>query len=88
TTYRGMVSYDSLIPVWRAKAGIADAVRFSGDLVLAKRMYEDILKIDPKLEVMRRQIERIEQQGRLLGAEVGASEDTTTSGGDDSGTRV
>jgi len=87
TTYRGMVTYDALIPVWRAKAGIADAVRFSGDLVLAKKMYEDILKIDPKLEVMRRQVERIEQQGRLLGAELGVSEDTTTSDGEGSNSR-
>jgi len=55
--------------------------------VLAKKMYEDILKIDPKLEVMRRQVERIEQQGRLLGAELGVSEDTTTSDGEGSSSR-
>jgi glycosyltransferase involved in cell wall biosynthesis len=67
-TYRGIVAYDSLIPVWRAKAGVADLTRFSGDLVTAKRLYEELLGIDPNLTQMRAQIDRIDEQARVLAA--------------------
>ena len=67
-TYRGIVAFESLIPVWRAKAGIADATRFSGDLVAAKKLYEELLKIDPSLSQMQTQIDRINQQARMLAA--------------------
>lgn len=67
-TYRGIVAYESLIPVWRAKAGVADVTRFSGDLVTAKRLYEELLGIDPHLTQVRAQIDRINQQARVLEA--------------------
>ncbi|MHB1734080.1 MAG: glycosyltransferase [Ferrimicrobium acidiphilum] len=67
-TYRGIVAYESLIPIWRAKAGIADVTRFSGDLVAAKKLYEELLVIDPNLTQVRAQIDRINQQARVLGA--------------------
>ena len=67
-TYRGIVAYESLIPVWRAKAGVADVTRFSGDLVTAKKLYEELLGIDPNLSQVRAQIDRINQQARVLEA--------------------
>lgn len=67
-TYRGIVAYESLIPVWRAKAGVADVTRFSGDLVTAKKLYEELLGIDPNLTQVRAQIDRINQQSRVLAA--------------------
>ncbi|KJE77234.1 glycosyltransferase family 2 protein [Ferrimicrobium acidiphilum] len=67
-TYRGIVAFESLIPVWRAKAGIADVTRFSGDLAGAKRLYEELLRIDPNLSQMQAQIDRINQQARVLSA--------------------
>ena len=67
-TYRGIVAYESLIPVWRAKAGVADVTRFSGDLVTAKKLYEELLGIDPNLTQVRAQIDRINQQARVLEA--------------------
>jgi len=63
-----------LIPVWRAKAGIADVTRFAGDLVTAKRLYEELLRIDPGLSQMQAQIDRINEQGRLLAAGVREAE--------------
>jgi glycosyltransferase involved in cell wall biosynthesis len=73
-TYRGIVAFESLIPVWRAKAGIADVTRFAGDLVTAKRLYEELLRIDPGLSQMQAQIDRINEQGRLLAAGVREAE--------------
>ncbi len=67
-TYRGIVAFESLIPVWRAKAGVADVTRFAGDLVTAKRLYQELLAIDPKLSQMQAQIDRIDEQARLLAA--------------------
>lgn len=67
-TYRGIVAYESLIPVWRAKAGVADVTRFSGDLVTAKKLYEELLGVDPNLTQVRAQIDRINQQARVLEA--------------------
>jgi hypothetical protein len=65
-TYRGIMSFDALIPKWRARAGLADLARFSGDLVAARRMYEGILNIEPGLSAVEAQIERIDQQARML----------------------
>ncbi|MHB1734689.1 MAG: hypothetical protein ACYCU8_14835, partial [Ferrimicrobium acidiphilum] len=70
-TYRGIVSFDALIPKWRARAGLADLARFSGDLVAARRMYEGILKIEPGLSAVEAQIERIDQQARVLASLLG-----------------
>ncbi len=77
-TYRGMVSFDSLIPRWRAKAGAADTARFSGDLVTAKRIYEELLKTEPGLSAVRTQVERINQQARALCAGLGADDELST----------
>ena len=65
-TYRGIMSFDALIPKWRARAGLADLARFSGDLVAARRMYEGILNIEPGLGAVQAQIEKIDQQARML----------------------
>lgn len=61
-TYRGIVSFDSQIPQWRAPTGQADAAKLLGDWVTARGIYERVLARYPQLEIVRQQLQQMDQQ--------------------------
>lgn len=68
--YRGIVSYDADITRWKAKAGLADLVKLSGNLGSARQLYRDLLEVEPELEAVKDQLQFIEEQRLTLNADV------------------
>lgn len=64
--YRGTVTFDESIGRWRAKAGLADTAKLSGDLATARRIYKQLLTIEPGIEAVRILLATIEQQRTAL----------------------
>lgn len=61
-TYRGLVSFDAEIARWRAKAGLGDVAKLSGDLVTARNIYQQLAGLQPRIEAVHRLLTTIEQQ--------------------------
>lgn len=65
-TWQGGTSLDPSIGRWRAKAGLGDVAKLSGDFLGAIRIYQETYKFAPEAEPVRKMLDKLAKQCDVL----------------------